>query len=241
MELDDRVRIATPEGVDVELVVAGLGSRFIALLVDMPIQLTAILALTVGTSFLGDAGPAVFAVGGFLVFFGYPIAFETLAGGRTPGKMVAGLRVVTLDGSPVGFLPSAVRNVVRVVDSLPSVYVVGTVAVLLTQRNQRLGDLAAGTLVVRTPRPGSASSSAGPTEIGLPVDALSWDLSAVTTDEVATVRAFLERRHRLEAPARQQLAAQLASRLHGKVAGPPTDQGPERFLESLVAAKLARR
>ncbi|HEV7685083.1 MAG TPA: RDD family protein, partial [Acidimicrobiia bacterium] len=154
MTYDDRISIPTPEGVELELVLAGLGSRLVAAIVDQLIKLAVFLALFVlGGALSGDnAGGflvAVLVVASFLVFFGYDVAFETLASGRTPGKRAAGLRVVRLGGEPVGFLASAVRNLLRLVDSLPGIYAVGAVCILFSSRNQRLGDLAAGTLVVR--------------------------------------------------------------------------------------------
>ncbi len=229
-----------------DLVIAGLGSRFIALLVDTSLQLLLMLALVAGSAVVGG-GAGLVAVGGFLLFFGYPVLFETLASGRTPGKMLAGLRVVTDAGGPVAFLTSAVRNVVRVVDAIPGTYAVGTLVLLATERNQRLGDLAAGTVVVRdreaaarTPDLAGFAATAPPPP-ALPPETARWDLSAVTVEEVATVRAFLERRQHLTPAARAALATQLAERLAPKALGPPHHEGPERFLELVVAAKLARR
>lgn len=247
MEYEDRLRIATPEGVDVDVVVAGLGSRFIALLLDLVIQTVVILALGLAFGVLGELGAAAYAITAFLVFFGYPVLFEVLAGGRTPGKRAVGLRVVTAGGGPVGFVPSAVRNIVRLVDLVPSTYTVGMVAVLASSKNQRLGDLAAGTLVIRDRLAGGAGGAVG-TPAGfqlastaeLPPGASGWDLSAVTAADVAAVRAFLERRAQLPPPTRQQIGAELASRLAPRVLGPPLDRGSERFLELLVAAKDAR-
>ncbi|HVW34689.1 MAG TPA: RDD family protein, partial [Acidimicrobiia bacterium] len=157
MTYDDRLAIPTPEGVELELVLAGLGSRLVATLVDYLIKTALLLALVfIGGAVAGDEsggfGAAVFIVASFAVFFVYDVAFETLASGRTPGKRAAGLRVVRLAGEPVGFVASAVRNLLRLVDSLPGIYAVGAACVLFSRRNQRLGDMAAGTLVVRERR-----------------------------------------------------------------------------------------
>src|SRR5919204_560075 len=84
-----------------------------------------------------------------LVVAGYDIFVEVLNGGRTPGKMLNGLRVVRVEGHPVGFLTSAIRNVLRPIDFLPGAYLLGAVLILATRKNQRVGDIAAGTLVVR--------------------------------------------------------------------------------------------
>ena len=96
---------------------------------------------------------ALFSIVFFLVFFGYDVLFEVRSRGRTPGKRWTGLRVVRTGGQPVTFVPSCVRNVMRLVDFLPALYAIGMLSIFVTPRNQRLGDLAAGTLVMRD-RPG---------------------------------------------------------------------------------------
>jgi uncharacterized RDD family membrane protein YckC len=214
--LDDRVTIATPEGIELELVLAGVGSRFAASLVDVAVQLGSIFALAVVLGPLGSNGfvVAVFLVAVFLILFGYDIALETWNRGRSIGKLAAGLRVVRVGGDPEGFLTAAVRNFLRIVDFLPAFYVVGVIAILVTGRNQRLGDLAAGTLVVRERRP------------------------AVTP--AATLRQFLERRVSLSPGARAHLATDLAARVRPKVVGAPDGWHPESFLEAVVAAKTTR-
>jgi len=254
VEYEDRVSIETPEGVTLELTLAGLGSRFAAALVDQLIQWALIIALVLGAAAAGpdSAGVVVVITTIVLVFaiqLGYHIVFETLASGRSPGKRVTGLRVVRADGGPVGFMTSAVRNLVRLLDALPGTYLVGMVAVLANPRNQRLGDMAAGTLVVRERsggrrrrRPPAVVTAGAPTEEeGVPAGPwATWDVSAVTVDEVGTVRRFLVRRDELEAGARARIAEQLAARLRPKVAGAPVERDAERFLESLVAAKASR-
>ena len=257
---EDRISIATPEGVDLELTLAGVGSRFVATLVDQLIQWSIILATLVGVvagaggaeilqaddGGLGQADGgialafAAFAAVAFLVQFTYDVLFETLASGRTPGKRWTGLRVVRESGAPVGFVTSAVRNLVRLVDALPGTYAVGLVAVLGSRRNQRLGDMAAGTLVVRGRRGGRRRSP--PSAAAAPSWASSspWDVSAVTAEELATVRRFLDRRATLSPEARRRLAGELERRLRPKVVGPGEHQPPEAFLEELAATKATR-
>jgi uncharacterized RDD family membrane protein YckC len=242
---DDRISIPTPEGVELELVLAGVGSRFVATLLDFLIKMAVLFALwfvggAVGGDELGGFLLAVLIVASFLVFFGYEVAFETLASGRTPGKRAAGLRVVRLGGEPVGFLASAVRNLLRLVDSLPGIYAVGAVCILFSRRNQRLGDLAAGTLVVRERRAPAPMGFPPPPDFATADRYAAWDVSSVTAFELVTVRRFLERRWQLDPAARGRLGWELAERLRPKVAGAPADLHPEQFLEALAAAKAAR-
>lgn len=245
MTFDDRVTIATPEGVDLEIVLAGLGSRFAATLLDLVIQFAAIIALAMALGLGGDSGYVVAAyfVLVFLVLFAYDIVFETWNQGRTIGKLAAGIRVVRTSGQPINFLTSAVRNLIRIVDFLPAFYAIGIIGVMVTPKNQRLGDLAASTYVVRERRVQAAVPAQGwapPATTGAPY--MAWDVSAVTADEVATVRRFLERRHRLDAGARAQLGWDLGTRLRAKVVGVTEHNAPtpEAFLEGLAAAKSAR-
>lgn len=249
MRYEDRVTIATPEGVDVDLTLAGIGSRFIASLIDTSIKLFVFIGFYIflfgGTSLIGGGevnaiGAAVFYIVSFFIWFGYDVAFETLASGRTPGKRMTGLRVVRIGGRPVGFVSSAIRNMVRIVDFLPSLYLVGMIAAVSTRMNQRLGDLAAGTVVVREkPVPKAAPArvpASPPADRGITE---TWDLSAITQDDLAMIRRFLERRHELEPHARTSLAHELAARFHPRVVGAPV-LPPETFLEQLSAAKAKR-
>jgi uncharacterized RDD family membrane protein YckC len=240
MVFEDRLTIDTPEGVALELTLAGVGSRFSAALIDYLIQFAIVIALgallyAVGLNpFLGDGfAAAIWTLGIFVLFLGYNIAFEVLNSGRTPGKRLNGLRVVRETGAPVTFAASAVRNVLRIVDILPGMYLVGIGAILATPRNQRLGDLAAGTLVLRERR-----SLPPETRISPSVQVPAWDTSAVSPDELDAVVAFLGRRSELPAGARIQLAAELAGRLRPKIGGTvASTDGDEMFLERLVAAK----
>ena len=235
--------IDTPEGVTVTVPLAGVGSRFMAAGVDWTIQallLAAAYVVFVHFSVGGGAGGGLFAVSFFLVFFVYDVAFEVLASGRTPGKRLVGLRVVRTGGQPVGFVASAIRNVLRLVDALPGVYLVGIVSILATKRNQRLGDLAADTVVARAPRkaPPRRDPFTTPAAAALP----GWDVSAVTAEELATVRSFLERRLELEWGARTELARAIAQRLRPRVGGigPEGALDDEAFLERLARVKAAR-
>ena len=122
VEFEDTMTITTPEGIDLQLSLAGLGSRFSAALVDLLIQGVLIggVAVVLGSAFaLRGWGLAGYMVAVFVVFVAYNIVFEVLASGRTPGKRLNGLRVARVGGFPVGFLASAIRNTFRLVDIAP--------------------------------------------------------------------------------------------------------------------------
>jgi uncharacterized RDD family membrane protein YckC len=246
MEYEDRVRIATPEGVDVELTLAGIGSRFIAALLDLLIQGSVLLAAAFALGVIGGdgddggVGVAVYSIVFFLVFFAYDVLFEVRSRGRTPGKRWTGLRVVRTGGRPITFVPSCVRNVMRVVDILPAFYAIGMLSIFVTPRNQRLGDLAAGTLIVRE-RPGGLRARSAPEAVAMARGSEDgWDVSAVSAHDVGTVRQFLDRRSGLESGARAELAGELDRRLRPLVAGAPERLAAEEFLERLAAAKADR-
>ena len=249
---EDRISIATPEGVELDVTLAGVGSRFVAILVDQAIQWAVLLALLVLGLFVaglasdeeGNVSDEVgmllgagFVLALVVVQFGYPVLFETLASGRTPGKRWTGLRVVKAGGGPVTFTSSAVRNLLRLVDGLPGFYLVGIIAVLASARNQRLGDMAAGTIVVREKAQPWTHPELHPEPSA---EAMGWDVSAVTTEELLAVRRFLERRHALTREARARLANDLSQRLRRKVVGPDEAMSPEDFLIELAAVKATR-
>jgi uncharacterized RDD family membrane protein YckC len=239
--LDDRVTIATPEGVSLELVLAGVGSRFVARLLDTLIQGSIIIALALAIAYTAAPGivRALAQVVLFLVIFAYDVPFEVLNRGRTIGKVAAGIRVVGDRGEPVHFFASAIRTILRVVDFLPIFYIAGVITMVATERDQRLGDLAAGTLVVRDRFPGIATGAGAPPTV--PVEAVAtWDVSAIDPAELATIHQFLDRRLTLPLPVRNHFAAQLAARVGPKVVGAPYGTHPEFLLEGVVVAKQAR-
>jgi len=242
MVFEDRLTIDTPEGVPLELTLAGVGSRFASALLDYILQFIILVALALVLRYGAGFSPgsssvsaAFWVLGFFAVFWGYDVAFEVLNSGRTPGKAANGLRVVRESGAPVTFGPSAVRNVIRIIDLLPGTYLVGITSILVTKRNQRVGDLAAGTLVIRETRRLPPEVRVAPS-----VQTPTWDTSAIGREDLDTVAAFLARRHELEAGARIQIAAELAGRLRPKVGGAIAKDGDEMFLERLVAAKRGR-
>jgi uncharacterized RDD family membrane protein YckC len=222
------------------MVLAGLGSRFLARLLDSVIQLLIIIALAVVLGVTGSSGIgiALFVITVFLVVFAYDVVLETLNNGRTVGKMAAGIRVVGLMGEPVRFVTSSVRNIARVADFLPVFYLVGTISIVATEHDQRLGDLAAGTVVVRDRFPGLAQLPAPITVT--PAAVATWDVSAIRPDEVQAIRQFLDRRLSLRWPARSYFALDLVNRVGPRVVGVPPNSHPEFVLEGIVVAKQSR-
>jgi uncharacterized RDD family membrane protein YckC len=242
LEYEDTITIATPEGVELHMVLAGAGSRASAAILDTLVKaaiFVAVILLARAAHVSSSAGTILLIVLGFLLLFAYDVLFEVLGSGRTPGKRWSGLRVVRDGGRPIGVGASSVRNILRVVDILPGVYSVGLLAVALTKRNQRLGDLAAGSLVLRERRELGGAGGLAPVSASEHA-ALGWDVTAVTRDDLATVRQFLVRRNGLAQGPRSSLAEQLADGLRPKVGGAPA-LPDEEFLEGVHAAKADGR
>src|SRR4051794_6964352 len=212
-----------------------------AFLLDSLIQAAIVIAVVLlGNALFGDLGAQIGLAGAALfAYVIYDVSFEVLGGGRTPGKRAVGLRVVLDGGAPVGLRASLIRNVIRLFECAMTLYIPAVVSILATRANQRLGDLAAGTLVVR--EPGRAEVvAAAPAEV--PAESYaSWDVTGVGEAEVTAVRAFLERRGQLRPAARRELAGRLAGRLRPMVAGVRAGLDDEAFLERLAAAKASGR
>jgi uncharacterized RDD family membrane protein YckC len=228
----------TPEAVPVILDVAGIGSRTIATLVDSLIQFAVFLAIAwiASAADIGDTAAGVVSlVAFFVVVWGYFIALEGLWSGRTPGKAAAKIRVVRADGRPVTWSQVTVRNLVRIIDFLPVYYLVGGLFVVLTRRSQRVGDLAAGTVVVRD-RP-ARSPAMLPISPNAAAAARTLDTTSVSEREFALVRSFLERRGSLVDDSRRRVAGELVTTIRSKVAGATRWTGDdESLLEAVVAS-----
>jgi uncharacterized RDD family membrane protein YckC len=275
MTLEDRHVTPTPEGVSLDVVLAGLGSRFTAFLLDFVLQVTFFLLVDlVLKALLGNGGETSDLIGAGAVsliavldFIGYFVICEMLWSGRSVGKRAAGLRVVRVGGAPVGFWSSLLRNVIRLIDMMPvPFYLVGSVLILSTSKNQRLGDLLGNTVVIRErqaavalhhgtsfadpaqwmapvgpgPAPPGWGGPAYPGVAALPAELAHWDVSAVSDQELMLVRTFLTNRFGYTPEARGRLALQLADRLWPLVAGPTTPPHPEQFLEAVLLVKSVR-
>lgn len=146
--LDNHCSVETPEGIDFVQTMAGPVPRILAYLIDFGWRGLVYVVLAIISEFLGGLGTGLFLIFTFLLEWFYPVFFEVFKGGQTPGKKSMGLRVVNEDFTPIGWSASVIRNLLRAADFLPLFYVAGLVSMALTGRFQRLGDLAAGSLVV---------------------------------------------------------------------------------------------
>jgi uncharacterized RDD family membrane protein YckC len=233
--LDDVVTIQTPEGVELDLTLAGLGSRFGAALVDAillaALLLTEALAVTAALSSLDSIILIVGVQSAVLLatLVMYFVLFEIFNAGRTPGKAAFGIRVVDGGGQQITFLPSILRNLLRLVDFLPALYLAGSISILVSGDNRRIGDLAADSLVVH-----DRHKRRAPLLLPDPSRFEDWDVNRVTPDDSAVIRRFLERIHELEPDRRIELAGRLASLLREKVDG-GASLGDEAFLRAILA------
>jgi len=233
--VSDQVQLATPERVSVELPIAGLGSRAMAYLVDVALMGAVALVVYFGVSFfIPELANTVIALSSMvktlavaataLGLWLYWTAFEVAWGGQSPGKRLVGIRVVKLDGSPVTLFLSAVRNLLRIIDFLPACYPVGLLTMLVDRKHRRLGDLLAGTVLVRDEKVSLAAydALAGAATAGVEVNVL----------EIAS--QYLARFAQLEPPARGRVGRQLATKLGLTVA----DDANDEQLRAQIAAKV---
>jgi uncharacterized RDD family membrane protein YckC len=237
------VDVRTGEAVEIRYELAGLGSRFLALVVDMLAQFAIALALLIGFGFaapglsrLPFAGKnvtawaiAVAVLLLFTIFFGWFIVFETWWSGRTPGKRALGLRVVRDGGFPLDAGAAIIRNLVRIAEVALGFYTVSAISALVSKENKRLGDFAAGTLVVRdradaVPDLDAYLARSAPSDTGL------------SSEDRLLVDRFLARRATLDRSARQRLAAQIADRIRPTLAASYAHLDDESLLEFLAGS-----
>src|SRR5579862_7241725 len=237
----DKLTIETPEQTALEFPLAGIGSRFLALAADTLLQMAVAFILVVVFAvsaislslFSKVAGIWTFAILVFALFslqFGYFALFEALWNGQTPGKRWTHLRVIKDSGRPISAYDAILRNLLRIVDSLPTMYAVGLVTMLISRENKRVGDYAAGTVVIHE-KPlqgmGSIWSVAAPAQASPVIPVLS-----LSEDELRLVETFFERRGSLDPDVRRSMGRQIALRLGDRL-NVPAEMRPdaERFLE----------
>ena len=200
--LDTYREIETPEGVELHLRAAGTVSRALAFSIDFSVRVLIYILLSIVLAFAGRMGKGIFLIAFFLLEWFYPVLFEMYWNGETPGKRMFGLRVLNDNGTPVGWGASLVRNLLRAVDFLPLLYCFGLVSMLISRDFKRLGDLAAGTVVVYHER----ATRVAPIP-DLPAIAPPLGLSVVEQRALIT---FAERSQRLTEVRAEELADLLA-------------------------------
>jgi uncharacterized RDD family membrane protein YckC len=259
--VSDQLNIDTPELVTIEMPLAGVGSRFIALLIDMLLWFAGLLLLLFfALIFLPSiraasqiSGKWAVAIVIFIVFlfnWGYFTLFEAFWNGQTPGKKIAKIRVIQVTGRPIGIFESMARNFIRYIDQIPSFYVVGVITMFVTKQHQRLGDLAAGTLVVRDRTPESplwndsgsrtftATSFIPQIAANAPHSLVSLpaaDVSKLAPADLEVLESFFARRLDMTLDVRHNLAERIASAIKAKSAMEiPPGVSTETFLEAVA-------
>lgn len=247
------VTVRTPEAIAFSYELAGLGSRFLALLTDSVIQGTA-LALLFISGLIGSSRGAQLARAMnlnqktaeslllaltilvlFAVFCGYFVAFEAYWQGQTPGKRLLGIRVVKDGGYPIDLTDSLIRNLIRILELSVGFYCISAISMLVSSENKRLGDYAAGTIVVR----------AGPMEIkdrrnwmrseGSPESSWSDAFGKLTGEELAVVERYAQRKSALEPRAARDAAARIAAALRPKLDPSLAALGDDELLTRIAA------
>ena len=258
---DSELVVATPERVSFDYKVAGLATRGIAQLIDLLILSAVLMALyfsAIALEAIGSDSAAflVAVIGSFVIVFGYFWACESFWSGQTIGKRVFRLRAVGDRGEPMTFVQAGIRNVVRIVDFLPYAYGVGLVALFVNGRGKRLGDLAAGTIVVKDSEhvqlwqlPGGMPPPPPPPSPGLPPGApppppttytpapaspAEMELRRLDPDLRRFVASYARRRFELPPDLRAQLAGQLMSRLETAAPDVFKQHGPLAALDYLA-------
>jgi uncharacterized RDD family membrane protein YckC len=233
--------LVTPEAVVLDLPTASPGTRVLARLLDVLITLVVFYALVVlvgTTGILGGTVSFIVAAFGLIaVILVYPVLMEGLWGGRTLGKAALGLRVVRTDGAPIGLVQAALRGAFGLVEVWGTLGSLGFIVMLFSGRDQRVGDMAAGALVLRE-RPGRALR---PVELLVPPGCeqlvMTLDVGAMSADDYELVRSFLVRWRDFAGQQRVAVAATVAGPLWQRFRHPiPAGLGPDYYLACLGAA-----
>ncbi|MBI2380562.1 MAG: RDD family protein [Gammaproteobacteria bacterium] len=216
--LDTRTALETPEGIDLNLTVAGPIPRGLAWALDFLIRLGIYIGLILVLAQLEAFGIGLAMIAAFVLEWFYPVLFETLNHGVTPGKKALGLKVVHDDGSPVSWNASLIRNLLRAADFLPAFYALGSLISAFRPDFKRLGDIAAGTLVIYADKPPQAHA--------LPPGEAEAPRVSLRLAEQQALLAFAERAPRLSPERQAELARLLVPELAAR---------PETAVQELLA------
>jgi uncharacterized RDD family membrane protein YckC len=244
---DDHLKIDTPEQIQLEFPLAGIGSRFLAIFVDTLLQtllyVAGIIVFITTASYMKLARPAaylrwlspswaaalvIFFI--FSVYWGYFAFFEIIWRGQTPGKRLAKIRVIKESGRPISVYEAIARNLMRAIDYLPGMYVVGLITMMISPQNRRLGDYVAGTVVVHDKLPELIRPDWSSTPQTTSTDA---SISKISPDELVLIETYLQRRWDLDPIVRQDAAFKIATRITTRTGiQRPPDQSIDDFLEA---------
>ena len=241
MTSSDQLRIDTPEQVALELPIAGVGSRFLALAIDTLLQTlltflafaaVALAGLLPAGRVVGSVAPAIVLLSVFCIYWGYFAVFEIVWHGQTPGKRLTRIRVIRDNGRPIDATAAVLRNLLRVVDFLPAMYATGVCVMLLNRHSRRLGDLVAGTVVVHEREAVSLASTWAATTT---VVRLTSPSAQITDAELVLLETYLDRRWEYAEAVRQRASVEIATRLSERTGVRPAAGQPiDDFLEGLA-------
>lgn len=226
---ENRITVLTPEAVEFELEPADLGSRFIAILIDTIIQIVLILPVIVLMGLMkiffpvkDSLHPFASWITGFLFillfilgFSGYHIFFELIWNGKTPGKRITCIKVIRDGGFPVEVTSSFIRNLIRIVDFIPFYYFTGIISIVLCKNKKRLGDIVAGTMVIKeyADMPPPVLSRPEESSNGINLSCLE----KITEQEYTLIRELILRNEELDMTARKSIASKIARPLMEKL------------------------
>ena len=239
--------IRTPENVTFEFELAGLGSRALAWAIDVLVMGTLlVIASKIMSAFspvLGGFAAALFMIIAFLIQWWYGAILEWWWGGQTVGKRLVGLRALSSEGVRMSFMQAAVRNLMRIVDLLPGLYLVGGVSALVDQKRRRLGDLAAGTIVIkerRAPAPTRVVPASERYNTFVDDPAIAMAVRKITAPEREAMIGLSLQRERLPLAVRRELFAKLAAHLETRLnVARPHFFSEEKYVLNLTAVAMA--
>lgn len=255
MRFFNHISFSTPESVELEFILAGIGNRTLALVIDYHILGVILVGFwilwywfTMGLfSILSQSGGdysnvplwllAIALLINFVLYNGYFVFFETIWRGQTPGKRITKIRVVQDDGRPIGLPQAALRSILRLIDDF---LFIGLFCILLGKREKRIGDWAAGTIVVQETRADAKTNiviSDVATELAKTLPETT-DFAQLLPDDYAVIREYLQRRNRMEVKARSDLSLKLARQLRSLILLEtiPPNLTSDQFLEAVYLA-----
>lgn len=248
MQSLDRLDVDTPEQITLELPLAGIGSRFLALAIDSLLQVIAVVVLVIigaviSASYSGTAAAAdrffsqtigafVLVLVPFCLYWGYFAFFEILWQGRTPGKRIVGIRVIHQSGRPMTAIECIGRNLIRGIDIIPGMYAVGLICMMCNQQNRRVGDFVAGTIVVHDKALDSVAPSWGEKPA---VEPIQPELRKLSPDDLVLIETYLGRRYEIDNVVRTLTAQRIVTHIADKAGiQKPPDQRDDDFLETIA-------